>query len=204
MSYDINDIGVIITVPHSKCVVDAKCRTCDRRAAEFARLLFNNLQKHNIDTIKYESDTYRFCMDLNREISRHTAWRQQIKEKVEQFKKTKQFVFVFDCHSFPHNYDFGENIDVALLDHNIIHNKTVQLFNMIKNKNINVAILHGSQLNDIIWTIQQANIYAILIEVHENHNQFTIEQLEDVANAVTQFVIQAYNSHNTHNSCVLS
>src|SRR5690242_12132687 len=78
---------VLLTVPHAPCF-PSEHRMCDTRALEAAHLLRDELlsQKGFVDQVIIHANTEipRSQIDMNREISRGTLWRIQLRRILER------------------------------------------------------------------------------------------------------------------------
>ena len=190
---------VVITVPHGRCVLDAECRNCDKRAKETGEKLYKYLQQKGVESYLFTSTHYRFCMDLNRPQSRNVEWRKKVQEKINKLLNDGKYIYLYDIHSFPRYTDsFGKDTKIALLDIKPMHDKTVELYNVLK-KIVQTVIINGSELNDIIYTNRNKNIYPILIEFNESKEYLKEYEVEKIIKELYNFC----NEKEKENECNL-
>jgi len=207
---------IIITAPHSYCdyySLDLKEKHyCDYRAEEAAKILYDVLQDNNIKcSLFINKETPRifyskaaenieikpkedFC-DLNRLKCRDHEWRQNIRNNIDELKKTNNYkIFVFDIHSFPNVTSFGGG-DVSILNDtpkNLKMNKiTLELFyvinkSLIKNGNY-CNLLYGIN-NDIIDEANEMKIDSMLLEILEDKDRLTDDTIKEMYNNISLYL----------------
>lgn len=166
--------SLIITAPHSLCFITSPYRNCDTAAFLASHRLIDQLADFpNIPTIKYfPSNHHRSEVDLNRAISRQTDYRKNISENLSNA------VLLIDVHSF-NRKGFGPDVDVVVLDNVPSTWYGKKLYDLMKNHNISVAYISGSEVNDITEEARHRGIPAILIEYGEFIPQGTIDQINN-------------------------
>ncbi|CAN5756746.1 hypothetical protein BH23THE1_BH23THE1_33890 [soil metagenome] len=162
--------SILVTAPHSLCFRDATHRDCDISAFLASHHLVNQLNGTNVKY--FPSNHHRSEFDLNRESSRSTEYRQKITDSLSDA------ALLIDVHSFPRKW-FGPDVDVVILDNPPNTWYAQDLYAIMKRNNISVALIDGSEINDIIIEARSANIPAIIIEYREVLPTKTINQIND-------------------------
>jgi len=181
----LENIGIILTVPHALCIYDNKNHTCDATAKKLAYKLMSKLGgkiTNNITTVI--GNINRSKIDLNRIQSRKTEFRKIIVKIIKTWEKKKlKVIFVIDCHSFPIKkfriYDFGTNQIskplVTILYDSLVHHEYIDYLDQLpitKLKGIHNDIIDQS----ITFEDKNTKIMPVLIEVREDmtDKQYTI------------------------------
>ena len=153
-------MNVLISCPHGMCDRNAKQRECDIVSHNAATIL--NSLIHNSHYL--QPDILRKNIDLNRKIGRNTSYRKLLNQKLSHSS------LVVDVHSFPNLYlpEAGDvNFfkkqetppDIVLLkgpldEFNSPSHGTVELsrelYYMLKSTNINVKVISGIKVLDIL------------------------------------------------------
>jgi len=169
---DNNSIDIIITVPHSLCL--HTYRDCDMLAKKAGTLLYKGLkEKHN--TIIMFSNVHRTKLDLNREESRQSSFREELRILL----KEENVKMLLDVHSFPNRSLPGEITFLVFNVNNFVYRLTTWLLQ----NNIDVNIVTASKVNDIILEAEHNNIKQLLIEFNES---LTDERLKFIIDKMIQ------------------
>jgi hypothetical protein len=179
---DINEL-IILTTPHEKCIKTSE-HLCDTYAEKLAKELFTILGMTKSEIILIHGTINRKFVDLNRIQGRDTKFRQEIRNKVNNFidnaKTNHNIVYIIDCHSFPvekHQYTFRD-VRISKPEVSILFDDPIQLTLMEELTNILhdhgiAATKHMGTGNDIMDEFIHINkddvrIVPVLIEVRED------------------------------------
>ncbi|MEM5804088.1 MAG: hypothetical protein QW350_05140 [Candidatus Aenigmatarchaeota archaeon] len=182
---------LIITVPHSFCYRKTP-RVCDRNASNASQTLF---EISPFNTVKFLNNSVRRKdLDLNRNVSLKSKFRQQLRSKIIELKQQGYRPILIDIHSFfPESKDYKE-YDVLILDvshykNNELTQRTFEIEKKIvekirETKKYKTGILKGSKLNSIIMDgLYTFNIPSILIEYNE---KLSISELKEINTKVIE------------------
>lgn len=201
---------LIITVPHGKCMSEAKERTCDLSALYMAEWLQMEASGTGIDAEMLAGDILRKDTDLNRYPGRGKSFRTKLSQELKKMMCEGEKVFVLDVHSFPvmdvvgmsfgeamqmiiesQKSTFGDN-QIALLSLEGSSKEAQAIANSIKG--YKVGFFHGDVKNDILLETKTLGGYGVLLEVSEGLKK------EDLRNIAKQ-IIKGLKSQES--SCVV-
>lgn len=180
------DKCIIVSAPHSLCPLgytdaqNRKNRKCDLVAGKVGLALASRLSEVYSPVVFLASDQPREITDLNRKPSRSSQFRLKLD------RCAKSGVLILDVHSFPDAYlieagksnMFKENEippEIILLkgpgDNIKGQSLTTSLFKSLSVVKVNVKILEGIKVLDIINSAWDRNVPGILLEFNEKFNE---------------------------------
>jgi hypothetical protein len=173
----------IITVPHGICVnmqkirVDLEdIRNCDKKAEEAANILINELKPYKT----FFATHYRENTDLNREESRVTKFRTDIRTILKDCRSKRSNCLLIDVHSFPQGTitkDEEKEPDIYLI-RSFYDNKIGEyLYNYLIKNDIMTLMFPGSPENDILLEATYFKVPSILIEFKESLSKSKLEKI---------------------------
>jgi len=169
---------IIITVPHATCTTDLY-RMCDTRASEAAQLMEKILKSLGRNVILLPNyETIRSDYDMNRRESRQTHYRLYLEKIISDIlNQGDDISLVLDMHSFPSEYSWSNYRAYKMVFLYLTKYHEEKYFQSYFEHDNNIGILEGSHENDIMITSNEKNIKSILIEVLENTNELTNNEL---------------------------
>lgn len=201
---------VLLTVPHATCDT-SQIRTCDKRALEAAKLLYNEFSKKeptNQTVLYTNQDIPRRVIDMNRLVSRGTPWRM----KLSKLLRDTHFDLVIDVHSFPDSHKWGKKEHLAFEFLYDLPTFPQWLRDLMFNQNLRypspiseiprVNIDYGTT-NDIMDEILDLNhkqripTNVFLLEVNEDDHVLPVSQLQrriqDLVSFLTKYGMKKRN-----------
>jgi hypothetical protein len=117
---------------------------------------------------------------MNRETSRQSEFRKQLKKLVEQYKSNH--IVNLDLHSYPsYTKDFGKyDIVFLLFESQKKDERTIKLIEMLQQLKFKVGILTADLANDIMKTHLDLGIYTILLEINERLSGHRQQEIVEV------------------------
>ena len=110
---------ILIISPHSKCPLLAIRRSCDLRAKDISKQIYDRFktQKDKVtDVHLLLSDKYRKKIDYNRLEARNSQWRENLKKIIED----EEISIVLEIHSYPSYSDYGRDGTQMIILNNIM------------------------------------------------------------------------------------
>lgn len=165
---------IIITAPHSLCSVsyNSSHHHCDT----LSYLASNNLASYRFDgfdTFYFPASEPRPQIDLNRDNSRSTLYRQNISRIL------KDSCLLIDVHSAPRK-TFGPDVDLVVLDNYPGTWYGKLLYNILIEKKISAAYILGANYNDITEEARHNGIPSIILEYSESLEIISIDTINKV------------------------
>ena len=189
------NIKFLIIVPHGFRDSRIKLRHNDIRALETAEKLQKKISSMGYSSDFYVADKLRSTIDYNREVSRFTHLRNNIRRKLHGYHSKGDYIIVLEIHSFPDNYTFYDfkGSSIALLSIPEYFNKANLLSKYVnKNTKLNTIALEGTETHDIqIDTSKEIpdNIEHYLIEFHENKSVLSDKEIDLFLNKSIKFLL---------------
>lgn len=196
------NIAIILTIPHAKCIGNNENHTCDAYAKKLADALENKLTKITKNIHIFIGNINRSKIDLNRIQSRVTPFRRKVIETAKKWLDSGiRELFVIDCHSFPVNvsgiYTFGTNEiskpQVTILYDQSTYNIDKKYADLLEKKFRDIG-LKSTELkgihNDIIDQFIQlksnyTKIIPLLVEIREDLDK---TQIDNVTTAILSWI----------------
>jgi len=188
-----NDLDVLITVPHAGCFVNP-FRMCDTRAYEAAQILHQALNSYDLKNQVFANTAIpRFIMDMNRFVSRDTRWRKLLSEVLRE-KKPR---WIIDMHSFPSDTIWGDRSGLKI---EILHDEhpfplyVHQVLKELQKIEPTMSNLDQGKWNDIMDQVLENNrrnlqtSKVFLLEVNESSQSFSKNELEKVMKILARFI----------------
>ena len=156
-------VPLIITSPHVCPNLNVLDPSCDVNSLMYAKLIAKSIRS----SILIRSRTKRSSCDNNRHMCRSTHMRRRLRSEMK--KMTPNYV-VLDVHSYPRgSFDFIRKPNVVLLD---IYNSFLVklLYRALKKHKVNVIILNGSLVNDIVVEAYELGGFGVLLEIQVHYS----------------------------------
>ena len=119
---------ILIVSPHSKCPLLSIRRSCDLRAKNISKKIYERFKTQSnevpaidrcVDVHLLLSDKYRRKIDYNRSKARNSQWREKLKKIIED----EEISVVLEIHSYPSYSDYGEDGIQMVILNNIMADK---------------------------------------------------------------------------------
>ncbi len=165
------ELQVLLTVPHSYCTSGDSTTNhyCDLTSTTSASTVGKHLSLLGLKWDLVTSDLWRGYCDANRSWCSELPFRQRVRGKLGPN------VLLLDIHSFPSG-GFGNSGDqVVLLPTEDGDMRAISLQRRLISSGLNVRILQGSKLNDVVDEGSKRVKYALLIEFSEKLTPYELE-----------------------------
>ena len=189
---------ILIVSPHSKCPLLSIRRSCDLRAKNISKKIYERFktQKGKITDVHILlSDKYRKKIDYNRSEARESQWRTKLKKIIED----EEISVVLEIHSYPSYSDYGRDGTQMVILNNIMADKEGKDF-LNHFDDDKIKKLTGSFKNDIqleIETLEKntnRKINTYLLEFNEDKTILRNDRLDEIINKIFDY----FNNANTN------
>ena len=193
---------ILIISPHSKCPLLAIRRSCDLRAKDISKQIYDRFktQKDKVtDVHLLLSDKYRKKIDYNRSKARNSQWRENLKKIIED----EEISVVLEIHSYPSYSDYGRDGTQMVILNNIMADKEgkdfLNHFDDDKIKKLTGSFKNYIQLE--IETLEKntnRKINTYLLEFNEDKKILRNDRLDEIINKIFDYFKNANTNANTN------